>query len=61
MGQASEWPDDIFRVFRAADFRQVAYVPDAGHARLIDLCRGDNAIRECRRGECGVRFHFTPL
>jgi sulfopyruvate decarboxylase TPP-binding subunit len=45
MGQASEWPDDIFRVFRAADIRQVAYVPDAGHARLIDLCRADSAIR----------------
>jgi sulfopyruvate decarboxylase alpha subunit len=45
MGQASEWPDDIFGVFRQADIRQVAYVPDAGHTRLIDLCRDDNAIR----------------
>ena len=45
MGQASEWPDDIFRVLRAADVRQVAYVPDAGHTRLIDLCRADGAIR----------------
>jgi len=45
MGQASAWPDDIFRVFRQADIRQVAYVPDAGHTRLINLCRDDNAIR----------------
>jgi sulfopyruvate decarboxylase alpha subunit len=45
MAQASEWPDDIFRVLRAADIRQVAYVPDAGHTRLINLCRADNDIR----------------
>jgi sulfopyruvate decarboxylase alpha subunit len=45
MAQASEWPDDIFRVLRAADIRQVAYVPDAGHTRLINLCRADNVIR----------------
>ena len=45
MAQATEWPDDIFRVFRAADIRQIAYVPDAGHTRLINLCRDDNAIR----------------
>ena len=25
--------------------RQVAYVPDAGHARLIELCRADPAMR----------------
>ena len=45
MAQANEWPDDIFRVLRAADIRQVAYVPDAGHTRLINLCRADNVIR----------------
>jgi sulfopyruvate decarboxylase alpha subunit len=35
------WPDAIYGVLRAADIRQVAYVPDAGHTRLIDLCRAD--------------------
>ena len=45
MGQASAWPDDIFRVLRQADIRQVAYDPDAGHTRLINLCRDDTAIR----------------
>jgi sulfopyruvate decarboxylase alpha subunit len=45
MAEATNWPDDIFRVFRAADIRQVAYVPDAGHTRLINLCRDDNVIR----------------
>jgi sulfopyruvate decarboxylase alpha subunit len=38
---APEWPDAIHRVLRAAAVRQVAYVPDAGHARLIELCRAD--------------------
>src|SRR5690242_13363901 len=35
---ASGWPDRIFDVLRAAEVRQVTYVPDAGHARLIELC-----------------------
>jgi sulfopyruvate decarboxylase alpha subunit len=45
MAEATNWPDDIFRVLRAADIKQVAYVPDAGHTRLINLCRDDNVIR----------------
>ena len=39
------WPDEVFEALKALDVRQVAYVPDAGHARLIELCRRDNAIR----------------
>jgi sulfopyruvate decarboxylase alpha subunit len=35
---APSWPDRIFEALRAADVRQVTYVPDAGHARLIELC-----------------------
>ena len=38
------WPDAIYGVLRAAGIRQVAYVPDAGHTRLIDLCRADPAM-----------------
>ena len=38
------WPDAIYDVLRAAGIRQVAYVPDAGHTRLIDLCRADPAM-----------------
>ena len=45
MTETASWPDDIFRVLRAMSIQQVAYVPDAGHTRLIELCRGDNAIR----------------
>lgn len=41
---SEQWPDDIHAALGAAGVRQVAYVPDAGHARLIDLCVGDNAM-----------------
>src|SRR5205085_7343025 len=33
-------------VLKAADIRQVGYVPDAGHARLIARCKADNDIRD---------------
>ena len=39
-----EWADDIFAALKAANVAQVAYVPDAGHARLIDACHADNEI-----------------
>jgi len=39
------WADDIHAVLAANRVRQVALVPDAGHARLIDLCRADPAMR----------------
>jgi sulfopyruvate decarboxylase alpha subunit len=42
---AAGWPDEVLRVLKDADVRQVAYVPDTGHARLITLCREDNMIR----------------
>jgi len=41
----SSWPDLIHRVLRAQRVRQVAYVPDSGHARLIDLARADREMR----------------
>ncbi|MGH7048246.1 MAG: thiamine pyrophosphate-binding protein [Stellaceae bacterium] len=40
-----DWRDQIFAVLKAAQIRQVGYVPDAGHARLIELVRGDPEIR----------------
>ena len=42
---AADWPRDIHAALAAAEIRQVAYVPDAGHARLITLCAGDGAMR----------------
>jgi sulfopyruvate decarboxylase alpha subunit len=40
------WPDELFEVLKASDIRQVAYVPDAGHARLIERCKADPDIRD---------------
>ena len=42
---ALEWREEIFAALKAAEIRQVGYVPDAGHARLIELCRADPTIR----------------
>lgn len=43
--RAVGWPDQIFTKLRDADIRQVTYVPDAGHARLIELCHADPAMK----------------
>jgi sulfopyruvate decarboxylase alpha subunit len=40
-----DWPDDIFAALKAAEIRQIGYVPDAGHTRLIELCRADPEMR----------------
>jgi len=42
--ETPDWRDDIFVTLKAAEIRQVGYVPDAGHARLIELCRDDPEI-----------------
>ena len=41
---APEWPDEIFRALRAAQVAHMAYVPDAGHARLIELFHADSSV-----------------
>ena len=40
----ADWPSAIHQVFKRERVRQVAYVPDAGHRRLIELCRADDEI-----------------
>jgi sulfopyruvate decarboxylase alpha subunit len=40
------WPDAIYGHFRRVGVRQVGYVPDAGHSRLIQLCQADNSIAD---------------
>jgi sulfopyruvate decarboxylase alpha subunit len=40
-----EWPQQIFNKLREADIRQVTYVPDSGHARLIQLCHADPTLK----------------
>ena len=40
------WPDAIYAQFRRIGIRQVGYVPDAGHSRLIELCVRDPDIHD---------------
>ncbi|TMG76950.1 MAG: phosphonopyruvate decarboxylase [Betaproteobacteria bacterium] len=35
------WPDAIHHALKSQGVRQVSYVPDAGHKRLIELCHAD--------------------
>ena len=42
---ATDWPAEIHRALKSQRVRQVSYVPDAGHKRLIELCQADKAMR----------------
>src|SRR5476649_2442810 len=44
--QPVTWPDQLFDVLKRADIKQVCYVPDAGHSRLIARCKADPDIRD---------------
>ena len=39
------WPDEIYEILKSFDVRQIAYVPDAGHFRLIQLAHGDLTMK----------------
>jgi sulfopyruvate decarboxylase alpha subunit len=39
------WPDRLHKTLKDAGVRQVGYVPDAGHKRLIELCLADKEMR----------------
>ncbi len=41
-----DWPEKLYATFKRAGIRQVGYVPDAGHSRLIERCRADTDIRD---------------
>lgn len=41
----ASWKDDIFNVLKAGDIRQVTYVPDAGHAHVIQKAIADPDIK----------------
>ncbi len=41
---AGDWSSDVFRVLKGEGVRQVAYVPDAGHTKLIRRCRLDREM-----------------
>ena len=38
------WPDAVHEALLAAGVKQVAYVPDAGHRRLIELAHADAGL-----------------
>jgi sulfopyruvate decarboxylase alpha subunit len=37
----NDWRDAVYEVFRAHAVRQVVYVPDSSHSRLINRCHAD--------------------
>lgn len=41
----ADWPDALFETLQLSGVTQVGHVPDAGHARLIDLCTRDPQIQ----------------
>ncbi len=41
----SGWPEAIHQALGELGVRQVGYVPDAGHTRLIELCQNDASMR----------------
>ena len=41
---AAHWSQDIYSSLQKNAIRQVAYVPDAGHTRLIERCRDDASM-----------------
>ena len=45
MAVVQNWPSLIFEKLRAFDVRHVTYVPDSGHARLIELCHAANDMK----------------
>jgi len=40
----TDWPGAIHRALKSLRVRQVSYVPDAGHKRLIELCQADRSM-----------------
>jgi sulfopyruvate decarboxylase alpha subunit len=42
---AIDWPHATYQVLSRLGFGVVGYVPDAGHKRLIELCRADERMR----------------
>lgn len=39
------WPQDIYQVLVENRVRQIAYIPDMGHATLIKLCHKNNQMK----------------
>ena len=44
--QTVDWPEKLYGTLKRANVRQVGYVPDAGHAKLIARCKADPDIHD---------------
>jgi len=44
--RANDWPDRLFETLKRGGVRQIGYVPDAGHSRLIQRCIDDADIAD---------------
>jgi sulfopyruvate decarboxylase alpha subunit len=55
---ATDWPAEIFDVLRRQGIDLIVHVPDAGHARLIEMCEADNTIDTitCTSEEEGIHM-----
>mgnify|MGYP002624129515 FL=1 len=42
------WSQSLYRLLKQQSIRQVAIVPDAGHAALIRLCENDPELKLVR-------------
>ncbi|MGO9965409.1 MAG: thiamine pyrophosphate-binding protein [Acidimicrobiales bacterium] len=42
--EVGDWPEDLYRLLKVWGVGQVSYVPDAGHARLIELFVKDSTV-----------------
>jgi sulfopyruvate decarboxylase alpha subunit len=43
--ESADWPDTLYLLLKQAGITHFSYVPDAGHARLIDLLHADPACQ----------------
>ncbi len=43
--QSETWQEDIYRVLIENRVRQVAYIPDIGHASLIKMCHSNDKMK----------------
>ncbi len=46
MNENVDWSDEIFSILLEQRIKQVAYVPDAGHKKLIERVNEDNYFRD---------------
>ncbi|MFW8564827.1 phosphonopyruvate decarboxylase [Orrella sp. 11846] len=42
--ETPRWPAEVFQLLKDNKIRQVAMVPDAGHAQLINMCKADSEM-----------------